>query len=171
MKRDFERDIIPMARHFGMALAPWDVMGGGKLQSKKALEERKKAGEGLRSMMGPDQTEDESKMSDALEQVAKEHGVESVTTIAIAYVMSKTPYVFPLIGGRKVEHLKDNVKALSIKLSQKQIDFLESVKPFDVGFPNEFIGEDPHVSAKSGMILAGSAPLAWVKAPTAIGHE
>lgn len=29
--RDFEREIIPMAQHFGMALAPWDVMGGGKL--------------------------------------------------------------------------------------------------------------------------------------------
>ncbi|KFY81029.1 hypothetical protein V499_00188 [Pseudogymnoascus sp. VKM F-103] len=43
---DFEWEIIPMARQFGMALAPWDVMGGGKLQTKKALEERKKEGEG-----------------------------------------------------------------------------------------------------------------------------
>lgn len=33
--RDFEREILPMARHFGMALAPWDVVGGGRLQSKK----------------------------------------------------------------------------------------------------------------------------------------
>lgn len=30
MSRDFERDNIPMARHFSMALAPWDVLGGGK---------------------------------------------------------------------------------------------------------------------------------------------
>jgi hypothetical protein len=35
--RDFERDILPMAKHFGMALAPWDVLGGGKLQSKKQV--------------------------------------------------------------------------------------------------------------------------------------
>ncbi|KAK9242417.1 hypothetical protein V1506DRAFT_495511 [Lipomyces tetrasporus] len=45
MLRDFERDIIPMARHFGMALALRDVLGGGKFQTKKALEERKKKGE------------------------------------------------------------------------------------------------------------------------------
>lgn len=30
MLRDFERDILPMARHYGMALAPWDAIGGGE---------------------------------------------------------------------------------------------------------------------------------------------
>jgi aryl-alcohol dehydrogenase-like predicted oxidoreductase len=30
-----ERDIIPMARHFGMALAVWNAIGGGHLQTKK----------------------------------------------------------------------------------------------------------------------------------------
>lgn len=35
MLRDFERGVIPMARHFGMALAPWDVLGGRHFQSKK----------------------------------------------------------------------------------------------------------------------------------------
>jgi aryl-alcohol dehydrogenase-like predicted oxidoreductase len=37
MIRDFEREILPMALHFGMALAPWDVQGGGRLQSKKQV--------------------------------------------------------------------------------------------------------------------------------------
>lgn len=73
MLRDFERDIIPMARHYGMALAPWDVLGGGKFQTKKAIEERKKAGEGLRNLVGSgEQSEQERKISDALEVVAKE---------------------------------------------------------------------------------------------------
>lgn len=73
MVRDFERDIIPMARHYGMALAPWDVLGGGKFQTQKQLEKRKKDGEGLRKMMGvEEQTEQERKISEALEVVAKE---------------------------------------------------------------------------------------------------
>lgn len=171
LTRDFEREIIPMARHFGMALAPWDVVGGGKLQTKKALEERKKAGEGLRSFMGHGQTEDELRMSEALAKVAAEHGIESVTAIAIAYVMSKAPYVFPLVGGRKVEHLKDNIQALKIRLTPEQIAYLESVKPFDVGFPNNFLGEDPHVTGTAGELLAGNASLSWVRSPTAIGYE
>lgn len=103
MLRDMEREIIPMCRHFGMAIAPWDAMGGGKFQSKKQLEERKKNNEGLRSMMGSgDQNEKEEKMSAALEEVAKEHKIESVQAVALAYVMSKAPNVFPIVGGRKV---------------------------------------------------------------------
>lgn len=89
MLRDFEREIIPMARQFGMALAPWDVLGGGHFQTKEAMEERKKKGEGIRSLMGAGQSEEEVKISEALSKVAGEHGIKSVTAVALAYVMAK----------------------------------------------------------------------------------
>lgn len=172
MSRDFEREIIPMARHFGMALAPWGALGGGKFQSKKALEERKKKGEGLRSFItGPDQSEDEVRMSEALAEVASQHQTESVTAIALAYVLCKAPNVFPLVGGRKVEHLQDNIQALKIRLTPEQIEYLEGVRPFDVGFPSNLIGEDPAVSGAPSRLLASSASLAFVRAPKAIGYE
>jgi aryl-alcohol dehydrogenase-like predicted oxidoreductase len=171
MARDFERDIIPMASYFGMALAPWDVIGGGKFQTKAAIEERKKKGEGLRSMTGPgEQSEDEMKMSEALAKVASEHGIESVTAIAIAYVRAKAPNVFPIIGGRKVEHLLDNIQALKIKLTTEQVQYLESVRPFDVGFPNNFIGPDPKVTGKFVGLAGSSAPLTITQNPKPIGH-
>ncbi|KAI1078153.1 aldo/keto reductase [Whalleya microplaca] len=153
MIRDFEREIIPMARHFGMALAPWDVLGGGKFKTKAEIEKIKSSGETLRTIYGKgDQTEDEAKMSEALAKVASEHGIESVTAIAIAYVLSKAPRVFPVIGGRKVEHLKDNIQALSIKLTDAQIEYLESVNPFSLGFPKEFLGPDPNISGYSARL-------------------
>jgi aryl-alcohol dehydrogenase-like predicted oxidoreductase len=40
MKRDMEYEIIPMARHFGMAICPWDVAGGGRFKTKRMIEER-----------------------------------------------------------------------------------------------------------------------------------
>ncbi|CAI4440174.1 CPG_1a_G0017820.mRNA.1.CDS.1 [Saccharomyces cerevisiae] len=162
LNRDFEREIIPMARHFGMALVPWDVIGGGRFQSKKAIEERKKAGEGLRSFTGAsEQTELEVKISEALFKVAEEHGTESVTAIAIAYVRSKAKNVFPLVGGRKIEHLKQNIEALGIKLTPEQIKFLESIVPFDVGFPSNFIGEDPAVTKVAPPLTAMSARIVF----------
>ncbi|KAK4051919.1 putative aryl-alcohol dehydrogenase aad14 [Microbotryomycetes sp. JL201] len=161
MLRDFERDILPMSRAFGMALAPWDVMGGGRLQSKKQLEARKAKGEGIRAIFGgAEQTEDEVKYSEVLDQIAQEHGVESLTAVCLAYVMSKTPYVFPIVGGRKVEHLHDNIKALSIKLTPEQIKRIEDVKPFDPGFPHSFIGSDPSIEGKSGFFLMNTG--GWV---------
>jgi aryl-alcohol dehydrogenase-like predicted oxidoreductase len=168
LRRDFEREIIPMARHFGMALAPWDVMGGGKFQTKAAIEERKKKGEGLRSMFAGEQSEEEAKISEALAKVALEHGIQSITAIAIAYVMAKANNVFPIVGGRKVEHLQDNIQALKIKLTSEQIELLESVKPFDVGFPNDFIGDDPRVTGKFTKLFSGQ--LVIEQYPRPIGH-
>ncbi|KAJ5339330.1 Aldo/keto reductase [Penicillium brevicompactum] len=170
MRRDFERDILPMARHFGMALAPWDVLGSGHFQTAKQIEARKQTGEGLRNVFGADQTEDERKISEALATVAAEHGIESVTAIALAYVLSKAPNVFPLVGGRKIEHLHDNIQALSIRLTEKQIAFLESATTFDIGFPANFIGVDPAVSGQHPLLMAASATIDYVEAPRAVGY-
>jgi aryl-alcohol dehydrogenase-like predicted oxidoreductase len=113
----------------------------------------------LRSFAGrpPHQTEDEIKISEALAKVASEHGTESVTSIALAYVMSKAANVFPLIGGRKVEHLKDNIQALSIKLTDQQIQYLESVNTWNPGFPHNFIPADPNVTGESFLIARTNA--------------
>ena len=59
--------------------------------------------------------------------------------MAIAYVMQKTPFVFPIIGGRKIEHLEQNLEALELSLSKEQIEYLESIIPFEVGFPSNII--------------------------------
>lgn len=53
--------------------------------------------------------------------------------------MQKVPYVFPIIGGRKVEHFHSNLEALEIALSPEQISFLEGVLPFNPGFPANMI--------------------------------
>ena len=165
MRRDFERDVLPMARHYGMALAPWDVIGGGKFQTAAQVEARKKQGESLRNFFGSQQSEEEIKVSAALEKVAKELGDDySISGVALAYVMAKAPKVFPIVGGRKVEHLKDNIKALTIKLSREQIKALEAATPFDIGFPGNFLGAAPKaVLGMGGGLLAGSAFIDWTQ--------
>ncbi|EFQ28939.1 aldo/keto reductase [Colletotrichum graminicola] len=169
--RDVERDIIPMARHFGMALCPWDVLGGGKLQSMTQLEARQKAGEGLRCTFGPNQSDEERKASEVLEQIAKEHGTESIQQIALAYVMQKARYVFPVVGGRKVENLEDNIKALSICLTEEQIQTIESIKKFHIGFPMDFILDDPREGGPTAPLVAASAPMDWQLQGKPIGQE
>jgi aryl-alcohol dehydrogenase-like predicted oxidoreductase len=59
--------------------------------------------------------------------------------VAIAYHLHKLPYVFPLIGGRKVEQLKENIAALDISLTPEQVQRIEQASPFDQGFPNSFV--------------------------------
>ena len=123
----------------GLALAPWSVLAAGKLRSDAEEERRKKSGEGGRTLFGSwERTEAEVKMSHALEKVAKEVGLDAdlgIPAVAIAYVMQKTPYVFPIIGGRKVEQLQQNIEALSVYLTPEHIKFLDDASPFQPGFP------------------------------------
>lgn len=141
MERSFERDIIPMARAEGMALAPWNVLAAGKLRTDEEEQKRLDSGEEGRKIWGDWKRNDKEKAaSAALEKVAKEIGAKSITSVAIAYIMHKTPYVFPIIGGRKVEHLLANIEALELSLTAEHIKSLESANEFDLGFPGWFIG-------------------------------
>ncbi|KZT58599.1 putative AAD14-putative aryl-alcohol reductase [Calocera cornea HHB12733] len=143
LKRDFERDILPMCHAEGMGIAPWGVIAGGRFRTATQLAHRLKEGGDLRFGQN-DLTEGEKNTSAALEKVANELGGEAtLANVAISYVMHKQAYVFPIIGGKKVEHLKDNIKALDIKLTPGQVDFLDAAVPFDLGFPMNIMGGDP----------------------------
>jgi hypothetical protein len=50
--------------------------------------------------------------------------------------LQKTLYVFPIIGGRKMEHM---LAALSIVLTSEQIASIENVIPFTAGFPHTIL--------------------------------
>ena len=119
-----------------MALAPWNVLGQGKIRTDEEEERRRQTGEAGRQMTSTlwERTPEQRKVCLALEKVAQEIGAKSLNAVAIAYVMQKTPYVFPIIGGRKVEHLMSNLEALDITLSPAQIAYLEGILPFDRGF-------------------------------------
>lgn len=134
--RDFEREIIPMTKDEGMGLAPWGALGSGRFKT----EEQRKKNEGRSTP--PSETD--LKVSKALEAIAKRKNT-IITSVAQAYVMHKTPYVFPIIGGRTVDHLKANIEALNLSLSEDDIKEIESAAPFDLGFPTGFFytGKEP----------------------------
>ncbi|KAK3390986.1 norsolorinic acid reductase [Podospora didyma] len=127
--RDFERDIIPMCRDEGMALAPFRALGGGNFKTEEQRQQATKEGRAVSA------SENDIKVSKVLEAVAKRRNT-LITSVALAYVMHKTPYVFPIVGGRKIEHLKGNIEALHLSLSQDDIDEIENAVPFDPGFPS-----------------------------------
>ena len=53
----------------------------------------------------------------------------------------------------------DGVSETPFGLTSEQVDFLEGVTNFDIGFPNDFIGPDPHVTGKFTGLAAANAPL------------
>ncbi|RMZ69940.1 Aldo keto reductase [Pyrenophora seminiperda CCB06] len=140
--RSFEREIIPMCLDEGMALAPWGALGSGCFKTK-AQREGNSDGNGGRNMaaMPPGAVlGNEEKVSDVLESVAnRKNPVPPITSVALAYVMHKSPYVFPIVGGRRVEHLKENIEALGLRLSEEEVEEIDGAYGFEMGFPHQLL--------------------------------
>jgi aryl-alcohol dehydrogenase-like predicted oxidoreductase len=152
--RDFERDIIPMAAAEGMGLAPWGALGGGhfKTDEQRKKQEANKEGRGGAGKA----SEAAIKISNVLERIGEKKNVQ-LTSVALAYVMQKTPYVFPIIGGRNIEHLKGNIEALTLELSEEDIKEIDDANAFDIGFPQNFLGGPTGVHSPSDLWMTNMA--------------
>jgi len=146
-----------MARAEGMALAPWGALGGGNFKTEE--QRQSQAGRQVKP------TEDQIKVSKVLEAIAKRKNT-IITSVALSYVMHKTPYVFPIVGGRTVDHLKQNIEALALSLSDADIQEIEGAVAFDLGFPHNFVwGEKVPANPQQVWLLGMAGQHDYVPVP------
>ena len=112
-----------------------ELWGGDCLPRRRNLRRR-----ATRVGKGAKNTPEIQAVAAALGKLLLQEG-HAAYSIALAYVMHKSPYVFPIVGGRKIEHLKANIEALGVELSDEEIDEIEAAAPFQVGFPLSMIFE------------------------------
>ncbi|KAL4903585.1 hypothetical protein BDW74DRAFT_185973 [Aspergillus multicolor] len=129
--RDLEREIVPMCRDQGMGVTAWGVLGHGKFRAAAKRE-------GGGSARAAEMSERDVKVSGVLEGIAKRKGC-SLHAVALAYTLHKTPYVYPIIGGRTVAHLTANIEALSVELTKEEMKEIDAAVPFDAGYPHTFL--------------------------------
>lgn len=155
--RDIERDILPMCRNNGMALAPYGVLGSGRFKTAKELESR--------AMRGGDKpSEAELKVVKVLEEVANEIGDDThLAHVAMAWCRQKFTDCYPILGGTSISQLKSNMKALDIILTPMQMQKLDEASPFNHGFPTGHFGLDPRAQpdliSNSWILNSGG----WIK--------
>ncbi|KAJ5193431.1 Aldo/keto reductase [Penicillium cf. viridicatum] len=66
----------------------------------------------------------EAQVSAALDTMARGHEVP-IISVALAYVLQKAPYIFPMVDGNEVSHLKSNIEALRLELTAEDIDEID----------------------------------------------
>jgi len=126
LDRSIEREMIPMAQSYGLAILPWSPLARGFLSGKYKRGEPIPGDSrfGFDTGRGPayerrlqkhfsDRAYD---VLDAIVQLAKEKGC-SPSQIALSWVVSKPGVTSTIIGPRTMEHLLDNIGALDVKLS------------------------------------------------------
>ncbi|KAK0429775.1 NADP-dependent oxidoreductase domain-containing protein [Armillaria borealis] len=93
VEQSFEREIIPMARPFGLALVPWDVLGG-----ETCARTRKKSAAGLGRKGEPCLAIAGRNEGRTRRRCLKLWNTPLKSLVRRIFVL-KTPYVFALIGG------------------------------------------------------------------------
>ncbi|KAH8984190.1 NADP-dependent oxidoreductase domain-containing protein [Lactarius hatsudake] len=127
-KTSIKRDIIPMARSEGLALAPWGILGGGRIRTDTEEARRRESGEKGRLFFHSnwERTEEERKMSLVLEEVAQEVGVEGITADAVCIPHHRLPQGRAFAG---------EPEGLDITLTPEQTQRIEDATTFEIGFP------------------------------------
>jgi aryl-alcohol dehydrogenase-like predicted oxidoreductase len=136
LARTAERELIPMAKHFGMTVTPWAPLAGGALTGKylKGDKGRIKA---------------DSKRLDAraesitkvVMEIAQELGV-SESHVALQWTMSKGFSCIPIVGATKIHQLTDNLKTVDVVLTPAHIQKLDDASKIELGFPGDFFAEE-----------------------------
>lgn len=139
IERTVERDLLPMANHFGLSVTPWGAIGGGILTGKYTR------GEAPEVDTKRDNTSRKNEHNFAIarevDAVADAIGVSS-TQVALAWVRQRGDNVIPLIGARKPEQLVDSLGSVDVSLEDEHMARLNAASPIKLGFPHDFIEVD-----------------------------
>ncbi|MFB0498109.1 aldo/keto reductase [Mucilaginibacter sp. NFR10] len=136
LARTAERELIPMAKHYGMTVTPWAPLAGGALTGKYLR------GEQGRVKPESNRRNDRAKtITEVVVGIAAELGV-SESTVALQWMMDRDFSCIPIVGATKIDQLNDNLKAIDTKLTPEHFKKLNEVSAIELGFPGDFFNED-----------------------------
>jgi aryl-alcohol dehydrogenase-like predicted oxidoreductase len=137
LRRDVERELLPMAEAFGLSVAAWGPLAAGILSGKFT----RPGGAEVGTRVSPDNIgEHEHTVASAVQEVAAEIGA-TASQVAIAWTMARWRSVHPIIGARRLDQLVDNLGAVDCVLPDAAVTRLEASTGFVGGFPGDFIAE------------------------------
>lgn len=135
--RDYEWELMPLARDQGVGALVWSPLGWGRLTGKVRRGRPLPASSRLHAtaQFGPP-VDDERLYAivDVLDTIAAETG-RTVPQIAIAWLLSRPTVSSVIIGARDEAQLRDNLGAVGWSLSAAQIARLDEVSAVMPPYP------------------------------------
>ncbi len=123
--REEEREMLPLCRDEGIGSIPYSPLASGRLTRDSSSESTLRSETDQIQKMKYDSTaETDQQIVKRVAEIAQKHGVPRVQ-IALAWLLQKEPVTAPIIGATKITHLEDSVGALSVKLTQDEVTYLE----------------------------------------------
>jgi len=132
LDRRIERELLPFARTYGVAIIPWSPLAGGYLTGK--YPPGQPPPEGTRLAGREDERtralfrEPAARVLEVLRAVAGEKGA-TPGQVALAWVGQQAGVTAPIIGPRTMEQLEDNLGAIDVVLTPDDLRRFDEVSP------------------------------------------
>jgi aryl-alcohol dehydrogenase-like predicted oxidoreductase len=133
LQRTPERDLLPMANAFGMAVTPWAPLAGGALTGKYLRGEQGRLPEASAR-----RAEYANRLAQAVVDTAEQIGA-SPAQVAIRWTMQQGKIVLPIVGATKTTQLEDCLGAVHIELPDEALANLNELSRIELGFPHDFL--------------------------------
>ena len=159
-ERNIEREHIPAAQQFGLALCPWSPLAGGFLTGRYQREGSTGRGEGRLEITKNNPvierfTDRNWRVLDSLLEVAKRLG-KPAAQVALNWVATQSGVTSTIIGATKLSQLEDNLAALDFTIPADLRQRLDQASALDPIHPYTFFGEPFRT-----MINGNALPRAW----------
>jgi len=123
-----ENNVLNTCEELDIGLVPYSPLGRGYLTG--TIDENTKfASVDIRSR-NPRFTQEAIKSNrvviELLEQIGNEKGGASPAQVALAWVLAQKPWIVPIPGSRKLEHLDNNLGALDLELTADDLGAIKA---------------------------------------------
>jgi aryl-alcohol dehydrogenase-like predicted oxidoreductase len=133
--REEEREMLPLCREEKIGVIPYSPLASGRLTRNQSSETTLRSETDQIAKLKYDTTaETDQQIVERVAETSEKYGVPRAH-IALAWLLQKEPVTAPIVGATKISHLEDAVGALTIKLTQEELAYLE--EPY---MPHHIVG-------------------------------
>jgi len=128
-RAEFERELADVSRKYSLGVLPYSPLAAGFLSGKYRkgeVVESARAGRANRYA-----TERNWALLAQLEQTGIDKGGNSISQVALAWLLSDPLITSPIIGPRSLEQLKDNLGAVGLRLTQVEKKLLDELSRWE----------------------------------------
>ncbi|MEN5085072.1 aldo/keto reductase [Sphingobacterium faecium] len=124
--REPEKDILPLLQELGIGFVPFSPLGKGFLTG--SIDEKTKFDPSDFRNIVPRFSEENRKANQNLVELVRSIALQKEATpaqVALGWLLAQKPWIVPIPGTTKLHRLKENIGAVTLKLSHEDIQQIE----------------------------------------------
>lgn len=135
IKRDAERDLLPMCEQFDITCTSWAPIAGGVLSGKYLKDP---GAEGRIKPVSQRRNDRSNSITEKVVAIANELGV-SATQVAMNWHRQNRYRIIPVIGARTEAQIVDSLGCLNFDIPADKLALLDEITKIEPGFPHDML--------------------------------